>query len=800
MGGHLWWVLDDAGFLFSEELLQTEVYHSSSSSSITWAQSYLREYLNGINNQGGSSTLLDKLFTQKEQSAILESEIVTPENPSYHTQGGPNTKDKLFLLSLQEIENSTFGFTNNNTRKNGDGSNLANWYWLRSSGVFQNFASCVEPFGNVNAGGSYVENAIGYVRPAFYMDPSAVVLTSSDKEDTVIKDFSGLPGIKSYEGGEWKVTLQNNDFRKPNVSNISRNKNRLTFQYSQIETGKNHKLSAMITTRSGSEERIVSYGVLADASSLSSGSVSVTLPSDFDDQGYALKLFSEQVNGEKDTDYTSELVEVSVPPAIKEIATVAITDLMAPVAGEPFDTAAKCETEGIDTSNITVDYETSRQAVRGNAAYNTEYTIAVTLKTLDSYTFTDATEATIEGNRGDAFYDSSSQKLTIKYSYPATKKATLIRIITPDKITGIANGTKMTKEALGLPQSVLIVTEDESVTEAQVIWNLDDLADGSYDPENTTEQHFQLNGTVVLPSSISNDDHISLKITILIMVSEAGHAGEPKVNLKSGTYTNNLVITLASETEGATIYYTMNGSTPTVTSTKYTSPILVSGIRGNPKSVVIKAIAVKKGLQSSKMVEFVYDLNIPVPPNVIQDSGLDRIDTEKTEVSNPSTDEVLIPEAEEKRELPNYQVAIESDVIEKNEDYTINISGDMSKLIGITVDEDMITEDQYRVDVRASTVTLRKEYINTLPVGKHTIKINFENGSAKVIISIKEKDDKRDNPIVQSSERPINKPEIKEQDLPGKETTSFWWLWLLIIILAGICYRYYYLKKKNRKQ
>ncbi|MEK8197872.1 chitobiase/beta-hexosaminidase C-terminal domain-containing protein [Lysinibacillus sp. FSL M8-0134] len=69
-----------------------------------------------------------------------------------------------------------------------------------------------------------------------------------------------------------------------------------------------------------------------------------------------------------------------------------------------------------------------------------------------------------------------------------------------------------------------------------------------------------------------------------------------------GGVTAGTKVSLSTMTEGATIYYTMDGSTPTTASTKYTEEILVN------KPMTIKAIAVKEGLTNSAIATFVYEI------------------------------------------------------------------------------------------------------------------------------------------------------------------------------------------------
>lgn len=70
----------------------------------------------------------------------------------------------------------------------------------------------------------------------------------------------------------------------------------------------------------------------------------------------------------------------------------------------------------------------------------------------------------------------------------------------------------------------------------------------------------------------------------------------------TGGVTAGTNVTLSTITEGATIYYTVDGTTPTTSSTKYTGEITVNS------PMTIKAIAVKDGLTNSAVATFVYEI------------------------------------------------------------------------------------------------------------------------------------------------------------------------------------------------
>ena len=112
----------------------------------------------------------------------------------------------------------------------------------------------------------------------------------------------------------------------------------------------------------------------------------------------------------------------------------------------------------------------------------------------------------------------------------------------------------------------------------------------------TSDQGHQ---TVVLTATISKGMFSGIKNFILTIIAPSIVA-TPSANLASGTYGGTQKITLSTVTEGATIYYTNDNSEPTTASTQYTTGIEVVS------NTVIKAIAVKEGLENSSVSTFEY--------------------------------------------------------------------------------------------------------------------------------------------------------------------------------------------------
>jgi hypothetical protein len=76
----------------------------------------------------------------------------------------------------------------------------------------------------------------------------------------------------------------------------------------------------------------------------------------------------------------------------------------------------------------------------------------------------------------------------------------------------------------------------------------------------------------------------------------------PTASPEEGAVEADTPVTLACATDEAEIYYTINGATPTTSSTKYTVPITISA------EMTIKAFAVKTGMNNSTILTATYTI------------------------------------------------------------------------------------------------------------------------------------------------------------------------------------------------
>ncbi|MDP2174237.1 MAG: chitobiase/beta-hexosaminidase C-terminal domain-containing protein, partial [Candidatus Cloacimonadaceae bacterium] len=91
-----------------------------------------------------------------------------------------------------------------------------------------------------------------------------------------------------------------------------------------------------------------------------------------------------------------------------------------------------------------------------------------------------------------------------------------------------------------------------------------------------------------------------------ILASTQGATALPVFNPPAGVYSSPQNVAISCPTPGAVIYYTTNGSNPTLSSPQYTAPIPVS------TTTTIKAIAKAPQLDPSQIVTAVYSFAVPI--------------------------------------------------------------------------------------------------------------------------------------------------------------------------------------------
>ncbi len=136
------------------------------------------------------------------------------------------------------------------------------------------------------------------------------------------KNGNGIRPVPEQEVNIWKLTIKNpydektNPYgmREPEISNVRRDGGALCFDYKDVYNTGNCYLSAILLTER--EREIVAYDRLVDATERGVGTIAINWPSEYDKEGYILKVFAEKYNGDNMTDYISNMQYVYQGAAI----------------------------------------------------------------------------------------------------------------------------------------------------------------------------------------------------------------------------------------------------------------------------------------------------------------------------------------------------------------------------------------------------------------------------------------------------------------------------------------------------
>lgn len=166
--------------VISDKALECQRYNTSYTD-ITWEKCTLRKWMN--------DTFLNAAFSAEEQAQIQSTNVSADKNPEYSTNPGNATTDKVFLLSINEVNKY---FSSDEARKcaptpyavaqgayTGDSYMTASgeatcMWWLRSPGSdYYHNVAFVKYDGSVFLLGSHFDTDYICVRPALWMNPDS---------------------------------------------------------------------------------------------------------------------------------------------------------------------------------------------------------------------------------------------------------------------------------------------------------------------------------------------------------------------------------------------------------------------------------------------------------------------------------------------------------------------------------------------------------------------------------------------------------------------------------------------------
>jgi hypothetical protein len=166
-------VSNNKALLITKDAIDCKSYNNEFED-ITWENCTLRQWLN--------NEFINQAFSKEEQNKIVLTNISNPNNPEYGTWGGNDTKDKIFLLSIDEVKKYFKDIEDrkckptNYAKQQGAWANYGPRYlgncrwWLRSPGGYQDCVAFVNFEGYISDNDGIVRRHDTAVRPALYIN------------------------------------------------------------------------------------------------------------------------------------------------------------------------------------------------------------------------------------------------------------------------------------------------------------------------------------------------------------------------------------------------------------------------------------------------------------------------------------------------------------------------------------------------------------------------------------------------------------------------------------------------------
>lgn len=241
------------------------------------------------------------------------------------------------------------------------------------------------------------------------------------------------------------------------------------------------------------------------------------------------------------------------------------------------------------------------------ASYGTTYTAKVILDT-NIYAIIEGASINVNNNssvKTNVVKETKEDKnvYALYITFPSTKYH-LLSIDELDQI--VVSRENASSNNWNLPEKTTLKLTNGNQVDGSIIWNLE--PDKSFDSTNPYSQLLTFTGIVSIPDNIIVDENISKEITVSVLIPSLDQVENVIADVESGTYENTKYVELSCKTEGATIYYTLDGSDPTSESLVYDG-----GLIEIKETTTLKTIAIKENMIDSPIAEYIYTIEIPDP-------------------------------------------------------------------------------------------------------------------------------------------------------------------------------------------
>lgn len=268
-------------------------------------------------------------LSSKEQTAVVKRTLTSGSYNDWDTDcvAGDDVKDALLWPLSTKEANAVAEDLRMTTTDSAQQDWAMYYWWLRSPGYYAHNAAYVIGDGHVTTHGRYVGDEYG-VRPAFYLNLNSVLFTSAAEggKSSGTVGAGALTAVGDVGASEWKVTLHDADrdsfaVAETKVTAEAGETVSLTYSGAAVNAATAASTEYISAILAGSKGEPLYYGRLLQPET-ADGSVDITIPSNLEGGSYALKVFSEQYNGDKMTDYASAFIDVALTVPMTYTVTV----------------------------------------------------------------------------------------------------------------------------------------------------------------------------------------------------------------------------------------------------------------------------------------------------------------------------------------------------------------------------------------------------------------------------------------------------------------------------------------------
>ena len=388
----------------------------------SWAQRWCKSNFMDGSVWNESQERFERYFDFIETDVMLTTSKKDAEYGDYTESALDN--ERIFLLSAEEASDKYCYFNSGEDRVayQWDKDEKCSW-WLRSVRTDPQIAGCVLENGGVKFNSCVRE--LG-ARPAFNIDLDNVIYTSAAEggKTSGTTGADALTAVPDNTTKEWKLTLRDYNRTKfeanataDAILEADEGYSDWTVPviYSEAKTGENEYVSVILAD---SKDKALYYGNIAknSASSPKSGQ-NVTIPPGLAAGNYTMYVFSEQINEDKRTDYSSKFRAInlkvnSYPPG--SIPMQSIQDAKVVLSKNTFTYNSKTQKPAIKTidgKTLTEDKDFTIQWLNSSSKNVGSYSMTV----IGKGDYTGTTKASYKIVKAPNPLSVKPQKATIKY-------------------------------------------------------------------------------------------------------------------------------------------------------------------------------------------------------------------------------------------------------------------------------------------------------------------------------------------------------------------------------------------------